>query len=151
MSPLPPLPTAAQRLGPRGVSLLELLVSIVILSVGLLGLAGLQTRALAYGQSALFRSQATALTDDILDRMRVDRAHAKAKLWDTALSTPSASITGSALYETDLKDWKEQVETLLPSGKAQIAVVDDTCTVILEWDDSRGREPAQQFLTKTQL
>ncbi|MDH5541144.1 MAG: type IV pilus modification protein PilV, partial [Rhizobacter sp.] len=59
----------------RGASMIELLVSILIFAFGMLGLVGLQNRTLGYGQISLYRSQATALTDDILDRMRTDRAN----------------------------------------------------------------------------
>jgi type IV pilus assembly protein PilV len=133
------------------VGLIEVLVAIVILAFGMLGLAGLQTRVLSFSQSSLYRSQATALTDDILDRMRTDRANAKNGLWDSTLATASSSITGSAIYQTDLKDWKEQVEALLPSGKGQVAVAAGLVTITLEWDDSRGRDALQQFVTKSQL
>jgi type IV pilus assembly protein PilV len=146
-----------------GVSLIELLVAFVIFSFGMLGIAGLQTKTLAYGQSSLYRSQATALTDDILDRMRVDRANAINGNWNSALSTKSSDITGAAIYQTDLADWKAQVEALLPAGAAQIErdVTTGVVTITIQWDDSRaGRtsrgaldssSEAQTFVTRTRI
>lgn len=149
----------------RGVSMIELLVSLLIFTFGMLGLAGLQTRTLSFNQSSLFRSQATALTDDILDRMRADRLNALAGRWDTPLTTASSAIAGTLIYQTDLKDWKAQVEALLPSARASV-VTNTTAgssdlgmvTVVIEWDDTRhdGQRPgdaysATQFETKTKL
>lgn len=153
----PSLPMTRQ----RGVSMIELLVSFVIFSFGMLGLASLQTKTLAYGQSSLFRSQATALTDDILDRMRVDIVNAKAGKWNTALNVAADDVSpsGTGVFTTDLEDWKRQVETLLPQGKASIAVASGVVTVIIQWDDSRAQRTsttgtpaaAPQFKTVTRL
>lgn len=56
-----------------GVSMIEVLVAIIVLSIGLLGLAGLQTAGLKYNQSANFRSTATMMAYSILDSMRASR------------------------------------------------------------------------------
>jgi type IV pilus assembly protein PilV len=137
----------------RGISMVELLVSLLIFSFGMLGLAGLQTRTLSFNQSSLYRSQATALGDDVLDRMRADRQNAVAGLWDTALTTNAAGVTGSELYKTDLKLWKQSVEALLPSGKGSVGVDSGTVTVIITWDDSRSDrdDPTQSWKTVTGL
>jgi type IV pilus assembly protein PilV len=138
-----------------GVSMIEFLVALIIFAFGTLGLAGLQTQALAYSQGSLYRSQATTLTDDILDRMRADRANAKAGTWNTLLTADANSITGGSIAQTDLKDWKQHVEALLPSGKAQVDVNAGVITVTIQWDDSRGNRSStttnQQFVTKTKL
>jgi len=133
-----------------GVSMIELLVAFVIFSFGMLGLAGLQSRTLSYNQSSLFRSQATALADDILDRMRVDRDNALALRWNTELASTSSTITPlTYIYQTDLKDWKEQIEALLPDGKGRIAVAADrSVTIEIEWLDNRTADsPRQSFTT----
>jgi type IV pilus assembly protein PilV len=135
----------------QGFGLIEVLVAVLILAFGMLGLLGLQTRSLALNQSSMYRSQATTLTDDILDRMRTDRANARAGLWNTAIGSASGSITGTNLYRTDLRDWKQQVETQLPSGSASITVDTNRVVIILQWDDTRGREDPQTFRTETQL
>ena len=139
--------------------MIELLVSLLIFTFGMLGLAGLQTRTLVFNQASLMRTQATALTDDILDRMRADRINALAGRWDSALTSGASSITGTALYQADLKDWKQQVESLLPAGsQASISTVTTagaadfgTVTVVIQWDDSRGTEAVTKLETKTRL
>ncbi|WP_457330435.1 type IV pilus modification protein PilV [Rhizobacter sp. P5_C2] len=137
-----------------GVSMIELLVAFVIFSFGMLGLAGLQSRTLAYNQSSLFRSQATALADDILDRMRVDRDNALALRWNTELASTSSTITPlTFIYQTDLKDWKGQIEALLPDGKGRITVAADrSVTIEIEWLDNRTADsPRQSFTTVSRL
>src|SRR5699024_7298926 len=56
-----------------GLTLIEVLVTMLVLSIGLLGLAGLQALMLYQHHSAYQRSQATILTYDIIDRMRTNR------------------------------------------------------------------------------
>src|SRR2546423_5603213 len=147
-----PLPTKPARSRQSGVSMIEVLVTILIFAFGMLALSGLQARALSFSQSSLYRSQATALTDDIIDRMRADRGNAKANKWDTDLDDdPASSFTSTAIYDVDRKDWKQMVARLLPSGKASIDVTADVVTIAVQWDDSRGREAAQALRTISRL
>jgi len=142
-----------------GITLIELLVSLLIFSFGMLGLAGLHIRTLAYAQSSLFRSQATALADDVFDRMRADRTNARKTAsgggsWVTAIDQGFEDV-GSA--NTDLADWKQSVEALLPGGQASIAVTNDgLVTVTIAWRDTKDTggdtpDPAQTFVTVSRL
>jgi type IV pilus assembly protein PilV len=130
-----PTTSGVRKTRQRGASMIELLVSLLIFAFGMLGLVGLQNRTLSFGQMSLYRSQATALTDDILDRMRADRANAKLGNWNSADTVASATVGTATLAERDLKDWKSQVETLLPEGKASIAVAAGVVTVIIRWNE----------------
>ena len=55
-----------------GFSLLKVMVAMLVLSIGLIGIAGLQMAGLRSNQNAFLRSQATILASDIIDRMRVN-------------------------------------------------------------------------------
>jgi type IV pilus assembly protein PilV len=140
--------------------MIEVLVAFVIFSFGMLGIAGLQTRLITYSQGSLFRSQAMALTDDILDRMRADRTHAIGGDWNTALDDTATSLpTGTQLHEFDLRDWKTQVESLLPEGRASVlvdAAQNNLVTITIQWNDSRGTDSTNaagtvDFVTRTRL
>jgi type IV pilus assembly protein PilV len=140
--------------------MIELLVAFVIFSFGMLGVAGLQTKTLSFSQASLQRSQASALTDDILDRMRSDRLGALAQRWNTDRNETAAAAVRSGVnigvVATDLSDWKSQVEALLPAGQASIAVSADPAslgvvTVEIFWDDSAGRDEAVVFKTVSRL
>ena len=68
----------------NGFTLIEVLVSMVIMAVGLLGLAGLQTLSLRDNQDDYLSSQATALAYEMSDRIR-----ANAAFWQGPVPTPS--------------------------------------------------------------
>ena len=135
----------------RGFSLLEVLVTLVIISVGLLGLAGLQATGLKNNQGALLRSQATTLAYDIIDRMRANRQAALAENYNIALgATPS----GSGMVQTDLTAWKASLAQFLPSGDGSISVTAaGAVTVQVRWDDARvtGGSATSTFQTQTAL
>ena len=77
----------------RGVGIVEILVAVLVLSIGLLGLAGLQMRTLRNNESALERGVAVFETHAIVDAMRADRANAIASTYNITLA--AAAPTGS--------------------------------------------------------
>src|SRR6185295_1538044 len=83
----------------RGFTMIEVLVSLVVLSIGLLGVAALQLTSLRSNHSSAMRSQATFLAYDIIDRMRANRAAAIAGKYDIAID---ADATGSTVESKDL-------------------------------------------------
>ena len=86
------------------------MVSLVLLSIGLLALAGLQTRGLIGGASSYQRSQATILSYDIIDRMRANRAAvysaACAGLGGYDVTVSGALPASNAIATADLAQWK---------------------------------------------
>ncbi len=107
----------------RGFTLIEVLVAVVILSVGLLGLAGLQISGLRNNQEAYLRSQATIIAQDILERMRANRVAAMDSDYDTDFGV-AANGDGS-VAEQDLKSWKEWIGVVLPEGAGKVTVEND--------------------------
>lgn len=135
----------------RGFSLLEVLIAVLVLSIGLLGMAGLQLNSLKFNESANVRSQATTLAYDVTDRMRANRAAARAGDYVTGLS--DTTITGTSRSKIDLQQWKAEIGNKLPDGKAAIAVAGDIATVTIQWDESRipGGGNQQQLVFETRL
>ncbi|HEU0220455.1 MAG TPA: type IV pilus modification protein PilV [Gallionella sp.] len=87
-----------------GFSLIEVLVTIVILMVGLLGLAGLQSRALTAQMEAYQRSQALILLKDMADRINANRKNAASYV--TTLGTGAACpASGATIASADLNEW----------------------------------------------
>lgn len=143
MSPTLPSSSSSLRRQQLGVSLIELLVAILIFAFGMLGLAGLQNRTLGFSQVSLYRSQATALSDDVLDRMRADRASAKSGGWDTKLETTASDMSTATFAERDLKEWKSQVESLLPDGQALVkyeAAQGGRVKVDIRWNERDAKQ-----------
>jgi type IV pilus assembly protein PilV len=135
----------------RGFTLLEVLVAVLVLSIGLLGLAGLMASSLKNSHSAYQRTQATWLAYDMLDRMRANRAVALALGYNLALG---ADPGGSGLAADDLSEWDTALADTLPAGDGSILVnADRTVTIIVQWNDTRGTGggATEQFRVDTQL
>ena len=123
----------------RGASLLEVLISVLILGIGMLGIAALQATALRNSQSSLEQSQAVIQTYAILDAMRVNREQAVAYNTPLECDIPGA---GGGLAAADVRRWIEELKDALgDTACGGIACVDDTdCTITVQWDDSRASE-----------
>ncbi len=141
-----------------GFTLLEVLIAVLVLAIGLLGLAGLMTSSIRNNQSAYQRTQATWLAYDVVDRMRINRAVALAGGYNMALGTPAACAANPALAGAmsaqDLTSWKNQIACALPAGDGAVAIqANRTVTVTVKWNDSRGTagDAAQTFQIETRL
>jgi type IV pilus assembly protein PilV len=140
----------------RGVTLIEILVTVLILSFGMLGMAALQTRALQGNQSSIQRSQAIMLSNYILDVMRVDRESAKGGEYNTgaggAFVCGPDGVSGTTLARNTLKDWLGTMETSLGTTAdsttcgSVVCETDYVCTVKIKWDDSKAGGLADQTL-----
>jgi type IV pilus assembly protein PilV len=127
----------------RGMTLIEILVAIVVLSIGLLGLAGLQLKGLQVGQGSTYRWQAAMLAQDVLDRMRADSAGVLAGNYVLPGATPTGATAAS------IADWQARVAAL-PGGTSTItfpngvgaSVGTSQVTVEIDWTDTRANAGA---------
>ncbi len=129
----------------RGMTLIEALVALLILSIGLLGVAGLQMQALRSNHGAHLRSQATVLAQDIADRMRANRTEALNGAYSVAIG---AVPTGTTLADLDVAAWKVSLADILPSGDGSVALAGNIATIRIQWTDRLG---ADTFDTETEL
>jgi type IV pilus assembly protein PilV len=131
----------------RGTTLVETLVALLVLSIGLLGVAALQVNALQTNQGAHIRSQASVLAYDLADRMRANRAVALAGGYNVTYgSTP----TGTNLNELDLQNWKAALTNTLPDGDGELVLVGNIAVIRVRWTDKTvGLN--QVFETRTQI
>ena len=122
----------SHRRSQQGVALLEVLIAFFVLSIGLLGLAGLQIKALQFNQSAFQQSQATVAVYDMLDRMRLNRLAATAGDYDTGGFVNNHS-TG-VLADNDLNAWLIAVSGNLPDGEGSVECDSNLiCVVSVRW------------------
>ncbi|MDN5872573.1 MAG: type IV pilus modification protein PilV [Nitrococcus sp.] len=131
--------TASGRSG--GFTLVEVLIALLVLSVGLLGIAGLQLTSLRSNHSAYLRSQATLMAYDILDRMRANRAQAQSDGYDITIDdvTDLPSVKGTPTQAAqDLNAWGANVLALLPAAVATVNENNDIVNISIQWDDSRA-------------
>jgi type IV pilus assembly protein PilV len=137
-----------------GFTLVEVLVSLVVLSIGLLGIAKLMLVASHSNDSAYLRSQATELAYAALDNMRANRQTAITQGYDTPLTAgatdPGFVCEGTAtpctpaqIASYDVYRWKQSVATppagTLPNGQGSIVTTTatpTTATITVQWDDT---------------
>lgn len=111
-----------------GFTLLEVLIAVVILSIGLLGVAGLQAFSLRNNQEAYMRSQAAILAMDITERMRANMAGVQAGAYDLGTATANANCnsagsgcTPAQLAQNDLHEWRTALFAALPTPNPSTA------------------------------
>lgn len=126
-----------------GATLIEVLVAIVVLAIGLLGLAGLQISSLQSNHSAYYRSQATILAYDLTDRMRANRDAALDG--DYAVDFPTSSTTNSVTGSQANKDkaqWLNTLAEVLPEATGKVEKAGNLFTISVRWNDTRGEVKA---------
>lgn len=122
----------------RGFSLLEVLIALLVLSVGLLGIAGLQTVSLRFNHQSYERTQATVLISEMFEKIAANPAAARAGSFDAVTSadtsasfagygTCPASCTATQLATFDLFRWKSSLEDArrLAQGQGSITRIPD--------------------------
>lgn len=118
----------------RGFGLIEVLITMFVLSTALLTLTSLQTRALQYNQGSYFRSQANLMGYDILDRIRVNKKDAAAYVQTRAAFS---GVVGNPISKNDVSLWLRDISAKLPDGYGTIACdqVAKICTVTIDWQE----------------
>ena len=122
----------------KGFSLIEVLVTMVIISFGLLGIAGVIVNALKNNNSSYARTQASVLANDIIDRMRANRVTAETAPFAYNLAL-GAVPAGNGVVLNDLTQWRTALAAAMPSGTGSITMADATqVTVVVQWNDARA-------------
>jgi type IV pilus assembly protein PilV len=120
-----------------GMTLIEILVTLLIVSIGLLGVAGLHSFSMRNNYDALMRSHASALVSEITDRMRVNRnlvyTGGAASEYEIAIADAApAVVTGSSQAIRDVAQWLGTLAAQLPNGDGRIDIDQATRVVTIE-------------------
>lgn len=132
----------------HGFTLIEVMVALLIFSIGLLGLVGLQSTAIQDNSRSFQRLQANLLAYDMLDRMRTNRAAAIAGNYDIGTGNPptatacigSTTCDSTQMANHDRREWKLALDNALPDGDGIVtrlgAGSDDTqVRITVQWND----------------
>ncbi len=140
---MPSRPRPAPRKA-RGFTLVEVLIALLVLSIGMLGIAALYLESLRASRSALVRTQAVTLAADIGDRIRANRT--PAGNYDCG-GTCEAGEGGNAIAVGDLNAWRAAVAAQLPGGVGSVAFLaggantPDAYTVTISWTEIGYTDP----------
>lgn len=109
-----------------GVGLIEVLITVLVLSTALMALAALQTRSLQYNSSAYLRSQANIIAYDVLDRIRIS-------------SPVSGAVT--TVSEAEMAD----LVAGLPNGSGDVECIARECTVSITWTEPTANKNGDEL------
>lgn len=142
----------------NGVTLIEVMVSLIILTMGLLGMATLHGLGTKTNNQSYFRTQAVNQAYDILDRMRANRAGTSGGYY--ALPSSSVTVTGNctqspcSISDTakfDLSEWNRANLSLLPSGSGTVSIEGSSVSVEINWIENTGRDGESESKSVTAL
>jgi len=127
----------------QGFTLIEVLIALVIMSVGMLGIAGLYLHGIQAGRTSVLRHQAINLAGDIADRIRANPTagvNYQAQGEDFGCIDGEVNCTPTQMAQTDIEIWDAQVAELLPGGQVAIAFTDnattpDTYRITVSWTE----------------
>ena len=134
-----------------GMTLVEVLVTLVLISIGLLGVAALQLTTMKNNQESYVRSQATMLAADMLDRMRSNQVGFVTGNYDMANDATGFDQAGASgtVAADDIAAWQASINRLLPGsdGDAAGRIVrnDRIVTITIRWREREEQGTASTY------
>ncbi|MEK7991857.1 MAG: type IV pilus modification protein PilV [Thiotrichaceae bacterium] len=138
-----------------GFSMLEMMIALLILSIGLIGIASLQARGQQFNHSAYVRTQAAFLAYDIMDRMRANKdnidngnadnggyAFPEGSCPEASVNCDSDFCSVSDVVTYDLNSWCKALAASLPLGQGVISwdQTDSLYTITISWTEDRSED-----------
>jgi len=129
----------------QGFTLIEVLIAILVLAIGLLGMASLTITSLQSNQGAYLRSQASLLSFDIVERMRANLAEATnndsyvltaSSVATTDPGCASSGCTANQQAQLDLFQWRANLAGSIPGSTAVISRTNNQYTITISWQES---------------
>ncbi|HPY41818.1 MAG TPA: hypothetical protein PLM98_14945 [Thiolinea sp.] len=122
-----------------GAGLIEILISVVVLAVGLTGIAAMQVRSVKNNVSALEHSIAVIQAQSMGDTLAISRTQALAGNFNISLNAGDPSNTDFA--PSSVKQWRTSIRSLLgDDATGSVNCVSPNCTIIVQWNNNRATE-----------
>ena len=127
----------------KGFSLVEVLIALIIMSVGMLGIAGLYVQSMQAGRTSMLRHHAITLAGDVADRIRANptagAAYAAAAGADNNCVDQGANCNIAQMAAHDIFLWEQQAAATLPNGAVNVVfnngVVPPTYQITITWTE----------------
>lgn len=127
-----------------GLGLIEVLVTVLVLGIGILGVASTQVVSLQMNSQSQSRSQAVLLAEDLLDRVRANPENANlyaltqgdAEGADDGACDTSFVPANASVAADDIASWENSLACLLPEAKRTVDVDVEVITVTIDWDQN---------------
>jgi len=140
-----------------GLGLIEILVTVLVLGIGILGVASTQVVSLQMNSQSQNRSQAVLLAEDLLDRIRANPdnpatyalAAGNAQGADNGACDTSFVPANASVAANDIASWENSLACLLPAAQRTVAVNGNTVTVTIDWD--QDDQTIQPVVVRTQI
>ena len=125
-----------------GFTMMELLASLVVLSIGLLGLAALQATSIRHNHDSYLRSMAVSQANDMAERIRANRVGWQSGMYDNLSGMPGSppsctNCNPSDSAQLDLYEWNYANGGMMPNGQGQVVAAGNLFNITLFWDNDR--------------
>lgn len=139
-----------------GFTLVEVLIALVIMSVGMLGIAGLYMHSMQAGRTSIFRHHAVTLAGDIADRIRANPGagiNYQVAGVDNNCVDGGIDCTETEMAQNDIFIWDQQAQGTLPGGAVNIVFTDnggitpDTYQITISWNEAGMTPPPSYSIT----
>ncbi|MEM1173647.1 MAG: type IV pilus modification protein PilV [Pseudomonadota bacterium] len=130
-----------------GFNLVEVLIALIIMSIGMLGIAGLYVNSLQAGRTSMFRQQAITLAGDVADRIRANPTAGTAYTLagsDKSCVSTTADCSAEDMAANDIFLWSQQAAESLPDGDVGVTrngtPFPPEYTITISWDEPGSTE-----------
>ena len=136
-----------------GATLLEMMISLFVMGVGMMGVLGMQTQSMRFNHQAYSYSQAVFLAQEVLESIRANSSAAQSYelgldqnvIVTAECGAAQANCSQAQLKNWDLAKWREKISQRLPGGKGAIDIEDSTFTITIEFDLVRSDKDGQSL------
>jgi type IV pilus assembly protein PilV len=135
----------------RGFSLVEVLIALIIMSVGMLGIASLFVQSMQAGRTSMFRHHAVTLAGDVADRIRANTqafgAYTAATGTDNSCVDGGVVCSNTEIAAQDILQFQDQAAATLPGGNVVITfnnvALPPEYTIRVNWNEPPGPQTYQ--------